>query len=69
VNQQDTVLDVELIDEEATGTSHRLYLRVDGTSCVLEADISAHPYEVMGIAHQKRWRVALSLDQAVAVPM
>jgi molybdate transport system ATP-binding protein len=71
-NQLDTLLDVELEDEIATGNNHRLFLRVlrDGepTECVIEADLSAHPYQVMGVASEKRWRVALSLDQTVAIP-
>jgi molybdate transport system ATP-binding protein len=71
-NTLDTVLDVELEDEVATGNNHRLYLRVlrDGiaTDCVVEADLSAHPYQVMGVATQKRWKVALSLEYTVAIP-
>jgi hypothetical protein len=69
----DTVLDVELEDELATGNNHRLYLRVlrNGapTDCLIEADLSAHPYEVMGVAGRKRWQVALSLEQTVAIPL
>jgi molybdate transport system ATP-binding protein len=69
----DTVLDVELEEELATGNNHRLYLRVlrDGlpTDCVIEADLSAHPFQVMGVATEKRWQVALTLDQAVAIPV
>jgi ABC-type sulfate/molybdate transport systems ATPase subunit len=69
----DSILDVELEDEVATGNNHRLYLRVlrDGhpVDCLLEADLSAHPYQVMGVASEKRWRVALSRDQAVAIPI
>ncbi len=68
-NSLDTTLDVELVDEVASGNSHRLYLRVPGHDCVLEADISAHPYEVMGIGAQREWRVALTLAHAVAVAM
>ncbi len=69
----DTLLDVVLEDEIATGNNHRLYLRVlkDGepTECVLEADLSAHPYQVMGVASEQRWRVALSLDHTVAISL
>jgi molybdate transport system ATP-binding protein len=68
-NALDTTLDVEIIDEVASGNSHRLYLKLPGQDCVIEADISAHPYEVMGVARQRDWRVALSLDHAVAVPL
>jgi molybdate transport system ATP-binding protein len=69
----DTRLDVVLEDEVATGNNHRLYLRVlrDGepTGCVIEADLSAHPYEVMSVAQEKRWQVALALDQTIAIPL
>jgi molybdate transport system ATP-binding protein len=72
-HELDTTLDVELIDEVATGNNHRLYLRVvnEGrpTECIIEADVSAHPYEVMGVASQREWRVALMLERTVAVPL
>lgn len=72
-NPLDTTLDVELVDELSSGNSHRLYLRVTDAdraeACVLEADISAHPYEVMGIAAQREWRAALTLEHCVAIPM
>ncbi len=68
----DTILDVELEEEVATGNNHRLYLRVikDGalTECVIEADISAHPFDVMGVASEKRWQVALALNRTIAIP-
>ena len=72
-NDLDTTLDVELVDELATGNNHRLFLRVVGpagpTDCVLEADVSAHPYQVMGVASRRDWRVALTLDETVAIPV
>jgi molybdate transport system ATP-binding protein len=71
-NQMDTTLDVELIDEVPTGNNHRLYLKVAGSvtdECVIEADVSAHPYQVMGVASRRDWRVALTLDETVAIPL
>ena len=69
----DTELDVEIEDEVATGNSHRLYLRVlrDGaaTDCVIECDVPAHPYEVMGVASTRQWRIALSLQHATVIPV
>jgi len=69
----DTVLDVEIEDEVASGTTHRLYMRVvrEGvlTDCLIEADVPAHPYQVMGIASQREWRVALTLQETVAIPL
>ena len=72
-NTVETTLDVELVDEEATGNNHRLYLRVKSQSgpsdCVIEADVSAHPYQVMGVASRRDWRVALTLEETVAIPL
>ena len=68
----DTVLDVELVDEVPAGNTHRLYLKLDtlaGADCIIEADISAHPYQVMGVANQRFWQVALTLQNCVAIPM
>jgi molybdate transport system ATP-binding protein len=69
----DTVLDVVLEDEIATGNNHRLYLRVvrDGqpSDCVIEADVSAHPYQVLGVSTRRDWRVALTLQETVAIPL
>ncbi len=68
----DTLLDVHLEDELATGNNHRLFLRVvrDGkpTDCVIEADVSAHPYQVMGVSQRRDWRVALTLEETAAIP-
>ena len=72
-NLLETVLDVELVDEEATGNNHRLFLRVVNehgpTECIVEADVSAHPYEVMGVAGRRDWRIGLTLAQTVAIPV
>ena len=72
-NLTETTLDVELVDEEATGMNHRLYLRVideDGpTDCIVEADLSDHPYEVMDVSQRRDWRVAFTLEQTVVIPV
>lgn len=71
-NEMDTTLDVELIDEVPTGNNHRLYLKVAGAAddeCVIEADVPAHPYQVMGVASRREWRVAFTLDETVAIPL
>jgi molybdate transport system ATP-binding protein len=70
-NQIETTLDVEIEEEVATGNNHRLYLRVrdgDAPGCVIEADVPAHPYEVMGVATRRDWRVALTLERCIAIP-
>ena len=72
-NEFETVLDVEIEDEVATGSNHRLYLRVieagGPRDCVIEADVPSHPYQVMGVSARRDWRVALTLDQTIAIPM
>jgi molybdate transport system ATP-binding protein len=69
----DTVLDVEIEDEVAEGNNHRLYMRVfkDGvaTDCLIEADVPAHPYQVMSVSSSRQWRVALSFEHAVVIPV
>jgi molybdate transport system ATP-binding protein len=71
-NQLETTLDVEIVEEEATGNNHRLFVRVVGAAsaadCIIEVDVSAHPYEVMGVATHRDWRVALTLEETVAIP-
>jgi hypothetical protein len=66
-NELDTTLDAEIVDEVASGNTHRMYFRAGTTDRVIEADISAHPYEVMGIASQRQWRLALTLEHTVAI--
>ena len=60
-------------DEVATGNNHRVFLRVmrDGgaTDCLMEVDVPAHPYQVMGVAGQKRWRASLTWEETVAIPL
>ena len=72
-NELDTTLDVQIVDDVESGTSHRLYLMVEGeagpTGCIIEADVPSHPYEVMGIAMRRDWRCALSLERTVALPI
>jgi molybdate transport system ATP-binding protein len=72
-SELDTILDVEIEDEVGSANNHRLYLRVfkDGLpgDCLIEADVPAHPYEVMGIATRRDWQVALTLEQTVAIPL
>ncbi len=69
----DTTLDIEIDETVATGNNHRLYTRLTGgpnlPGCQIEIDVSAHPYEVMGIAARRDWRVALSMEKTVAIPI
>ncbi len=69
----DTILDVQIDEAVATGNNHRLYTRLTGRpglpECQIEIDVSAHPYEVMGIAARPDWRVAFSMEKTVAIPI
>jgi ABC-type Fe3+/spermidine/putrescine transport system ATPase subunit len=60
----DTVVETEIIDEEATGNTHRLFMRTlapEGVEpFIFEVDVPAHPYEVLGIASKREWGVVLS---------
>jgi hypothetical protein len=72
-NQVETPLDVEITDELATGNNHRLYLRVVGsdgpTDDVIEADVTAHPYQMMGVSERRDRCIALALEETVAIPL
>jgi ABC-type Fe3+/spermidine/putrescine transport system ATPase subunit len=67
-----TTFDVEIMEEDPTGNNHRLSLRVVGAAsaaeCIIEIDVSAHPYEVMGVATHRDWRVAPRLEETIAIP-
>lgn len=62
-HRRDTVLRTEIVDEFAHGVSFTLLLRVNGSSPLagfqIEADLPAHPYEVLGVQRQRTWDVAL----------
>jgi molybdate transport system ATP-binding protein len=68
------VVETEVIDEVATGNNHRLHMLTvpgDGTVAepfVFEVDEPAHPYEVLGIASRRDWRVVIDPRWASLVP-
>jgi len=70
----DVVLDAEIVEEQATSNNHRLYLRVPpvdadlGEPHIIEADVPAHPYEVLGIASRRDWRITLAAEHVTLVP-
>jgi molybdate transport system ATP-binding protein len=71
---EDTVVETEIIDEDATANSHRLFMRTvapqgsAGEPFIFEADVPAHPYQVLGIASRRVWRLALSPEWMSVVP-
>lgn len=54
-------LDVEITDEADFGHSRTLYARLanatEASSPTLEIQIAPHPYQVMGVATRRHWRV------------
>jgi ABC-type Fe3+/spermidine/putrescine transport system ATPase subunit len=53
------LLEVDVVDEHAYGTSHTLWLRPAGPGPALEADLPSRPYDVLGVAGRRRWTVEL----------
>ncbi len=68
------VVDAEIIEEVAMGNTHRLFMRAQaedtglGEPYVFEVDVPAHPYEVMGVATRRDWRIALTAEHIALVP-
>ena len=69
----DTVIETEIIEEVASGNTYRLYMRATpdaelGEPYVFEVDVPAHPYDVLGIASRRDWRITLSSEHLALVP-
>ena len=63
-------LDAEIVDEADFGHSRTLYARVPNATIpsapTIEIQIAPHPYQVMGVATRRHWRVHIP-PQAVHV--
>ncbi len=70
----DAVVEAEIIEDVALGNTHRLLMRVPaladgvGEGLVLEVDVPAHPYELLGVGAKREWRVALTAEHMTLVP-
>lgn len=70
----DAVVEAEVIEDVALGNTHRLLMRAPaltgetGEPLVLEVDVPAHPYELLGVNAKKDWRVALTAEHMSLVP-
>lgn len=53
------IVHATIIEEYAYGATHTIRLKPDGAGPVLETEIAARPYEVMGVAGRKHWSVEL----------
>jgi molybdate transport system ATP-binding protein len=71
---EDAVVDAEIVEETATASTHRLYMRAsaldreDGASHIFEVDVPAHPYELLGVASRRDWRIVLTSEHMSLVP-
>jgi molybdate transport system ATP-binding protein len=57
VAERTNVIRATIEREVASGAFHTLFLRAGNLA--LEADVPAHPYEVMGVARSREWDVSL----------
>jgi molybdate transport system ATP-binding protein len=69
----DAVVTAEIVEEIAMGNTYRLFMRAValdadlGRAFVFEVDVPAHPYEVLGIASKREWRIALTAEHMTVV--
>ena len=60
------ILDIHITDEADFGHSRTLYARVANAAIpddpTIEIQIAPHPYQVMGVATRRRWRVHIPPD-------
>ncbi len=60
------ILDIQIIDEADFGHSRTLYARVANSATpdvpTIEIQIAPHPYQVMGVATRRHWRVHIPPD-------
>jgi ABC-type Fe3+/spermidine/putrescine transport system ATPase subunit len=62
-----THLRARIIEESAHGASHTLLLETD-SGLHLEAEMPAHPYEVLNVAVQKDWWIGLRQESLHVMP-
>jgi molybdate transport system ATP-binding protein len=73
-DQGNTMIDTEIVEEVEMGNTHRLFMRAAvpdagvGEPLIFEVDVPAHPYEVLGIASKREWRIALTAEHVSLVP-
>jgi molybdate transport system ATP-binding protein len=56
------VLEAEIVEEFAYGSTHTLHLAPTGIGPALEVEIAARPYEVLDVAHRRHWLVELPAE-------
>jgi molybdate transport system ATP-binding protein len=69
-----TIVDTEIVEEVSLGNTHRLFMRAPALVAeiaepyVFEVDVPAHPYQVLGIAGRRDWRIGLTAEHTWLVP-
>ncbi|MCB9486119.1 MAG: ABC transporter ATP-binding protein [Dehalococcoidia bacterium] len=63
------VFEAVITEEFAYGSSHTLRLQPIGPGPAVEVEIATRPYEVLGIASQKRWLVELPPEDLHVMPI
>ncbi len=58
----DNMLEAEVVEEFAYGSTHTLHFAPTGPGPALEVEIAARPYEVLDVAHRRHWLVELPAE-------
>ncbi|MSQ62071.1 MAG: hypothetical protein EXR43_05805 [Dehalococcoidia bacterium] len=58
-----------IVGELAFGNTHTLRLQPDGRGPNVEVEVSSRPYDVLGIAAQRRWVVELPAEDLRVMPV
>jgi molybdate transport system ATP-binding protein len=65
-NPGDAIVDVEIVEDIALGNTHRLFMRAGSGATsepfLFEVDVPAHPYELLGVASRRDWRIVLTTE-------
>jgi molybdate transport system ATP-binding protein len=60
--QPPNMLEADIVEEFAYGSTHTLHLAPTGAGPALEVEIASRPYEVLDVANRRRWLVELPAD-------
>jgi molybdate transport system ATP-binding protein len=68
--QASNFVDAVIVAEDAYGSSHTLrFATIEGSPLVIEVEIAARPYEVLGVANEKRWTLELPPEDLHVMPV
>jgi ABC-type Fe3+/spermidine/putrescine transport system ATPase subunit len=66
--REPNLVETRIVEEFAFGSTHTLRLQVEGGP-VIEAELAARPYEVLGVEQQKEWLVELPVADLYVMPV